>query len=62
MASCVDKGKEVGVIDKGHKRLKKGTKGSKSSTTKTPPIRRFGAKVVEQHGLKWFNAQKLSKA
>ncbi|MCD7451903.1 hypothetical protein HAX54_013982, partial [Datura stramonium] len=51
MASYEDKGKEVIVTDKGLKRLRKGTKGSKSSATKAPPARRFGAKVMEEYGL-----------
>ncbi|MCE3217059.1 hypothetical protein HAX54_010201, partial [Datura stramonium] len=41
--------------------LRKGTKGLKSSATKAPPARRFRAKVVEEHGLKWFNIQKEAK-
>ncbi|MCD7456336.1 hypothetical protein HAX54_031333 [Datura stramonium] len=42
-------------------RARKGTKGSKSSSAKAPLARKFGAKVVEEHGLKWFNAQKDAK-
>ncbi|MCD7462843.1 hypothetical protein HAX54_049455 [Datura stramonium] len=61
MASHADKGKEVVVLDKGLKRLRKGTKGPKSSTTKAPAARRFGEKVMEKHGLKWLNAQKEAK-
>ncbi|MCE3051000.1 hypothetical protein HAX54_048710, partial [Datura stramonium] len=57
MASRADKGKEMAVADKGFKRLKKGTKGSKSSTAKALPARRFGAKDIEENGLKWFNEQ-----
>ncbi|MCD7449344.1 hypothetical protein HAX54_051533, partial [Datura stramonium] len=38
-----------------------GTKGSSSSAAKETPARRFGAKVVELHVLKWFNAQKEAK-
>ncbi|MCE3215423.1 hypothetical protein HAX54_002337, partial [Datura stramonium] len=28
-----------------------------SAKCQAPPARRYGAKVVEEHGLKWFNAQ-----
>ncbi|MCE3050518.1 hypothetical protein HAX54_047412, partial [Datura stramonium] len=56
-----DKQKEVIVADKGLKRLKKGTKGSKSSAAKAPPTRRFAAEAIEEHGLKWFNAKKEAK-
>ncbi|MCD7459492.1 hypothetical protein HAX54_041037, partial [Datura stramonium] len=38
----------------------KGRKGTKSSAAKAPPTKRFGAKAVEEHGLKWFNAQKVA--
>ncbi|MCD9642685.1 hypothetical protein HAX54_029592 [Datura stramonium] len=55
MASHIDKVKEVAVASKGFKRLKKGV-ASSSSSQKAPPSRRFGAKAVEEHGLKWFNA------
>ncbi|MCD9639124.1 hypothetical protein HAX54_023477, partial [Datura stramonium] len=58
MVSRSNKGKEVVVADKGLKWIRKGTKRSKSSTAKAPPTRRFGAKAVEDHSLKWFNAQK----
>ncbi|MCD7449166.1 hypothetical protein HAX54_049719, partial [Datura stramonium] len=58
MASRADKEKEVIVAEKGLRQLRKGTKESKSSTTKAPPARRFGEKFIEEHGLKWFNAQK----
>ncbi|MCD9644351.1 hypothetical protein HAX54_032538, partial [Datura stramonium] len=49
------KGKEVVVASTGLKRLRKGV--SSSSAQKVPPVRRFGDKVVEKHGLKWFNVQ-----
>ncbi|MCD9643873.1 hypothetical protein HAX54_031757, partial [Datura stramonium] len=39
----------------------KGTKRSNSSAAKAPHSRRFKAKAVEEHGLKWFNAQKEAK-
>ncbi|MCD9644140.1 hypothetical protein HAX54_032126, partial [Datura stramonium] len=51
MASRGDKGKEVVVAEKGLKRLRKGIKGSNSSPVKAPPIRRFRAKAIEEHGL-----------
>ncbi|MCD7473429.1 hypothetical protein HAX54_015296, partial [Datura stramonium] len=35
------------VTDKGLKFLKKGTKGTKSSTTKAPPANRFRARIDE---------------
>ncbi|MCD9558967.1 hypothetical protein HAX54_016676, partial [Datura stramonium] len=60
MASNNDKGKEIEVLKKGSKQLRKGPKGS-SSSAKGAPTRRFGAKVVEHHGLTWFNPQKESK-
>ncbi|MCD7453976.1 hypothetical protein HAX54_022894, partial [Datura stramonium] len=58
MSSQDDKGKEVVVVDKGLKWLGKGTKGSNSSAVKAPHVRRFKAKVIEDHVIKWFNAQK----
>ncbi|MCE0480559.1 hypothetical protein HAX54_037526, partial [Datura stramonium] len=61
VVSHADKGKEVVVADKGLKRLRKGTKGPKSLATKAPPAWRFGAKVVKEHGLKWFSAQNEAK-
>ncbi|MCD9560011.1 hypothetical protein HAX54_018434 [Datura stramonium] len=48
------------VANKGLKWLKKGTKGS-SSSAKGTLARRFRAKVVEPHGLTWFNRQKVAK-
>ncbi|MCD7459267.1 hypothetical protein HAX54_040504 [Datura stramonium] len=36
-------------------------KGSSSLTAKGTLARRFRAKVVESHGLKWFQAQKEAK-
>ncbi|MCD7473414.1 hypothetical protein HAX54_015252 [Datura stramonium] len=60
MVSRANKGKEVAVGSKGFKKLRKGVASSLSSQ-KEPPIRRFGAKAVEEHGLKWFNAQKEAK-
>ncbi|MCD7464512.1 hypothetical protein HAX54_052909 [Datura stramonium] len=53
-----NKGKKVETANKGLKRLRKGSKGSSSSAANATPARRFGAKAVEPHGLKWFNAQK----
>ncbi|MCE2056173.1 hypothetical protein HAX54_044149, partial [Datura stramonium] len=61
MASQENKGKEVVVTNKGLKWLIKGTKGSKSLAIKSPPARRFEAKVVQEYGLKWFNSQKEAK-
>ncbi|MCD9640535.1 hypothetical protein HAX54_025889, partial [Datura stramonium] len=58
MTSKYGKGKEVETTNKGLKRLRKGTKGLSSSTTKATPARKSGAKVVEPHRLKWFNTQK----
>ncbi|MCD7468853.1 hypothetical protein HAX54_007368, partial [Datura stramonium] len=55
-----DKGKEIEVANKGLKRLQEGTKGL-SSSAKGTPVRRFGAKAVEPHGLTWFNTQKEAK-
>ncbi|MCE0481251.1 hypothetical protein HAX54_038846 [Datura stramonium] len=49
------------VAEKGLKRLREGTKGSKSLAAKAPPVGRFGAKAINEHGLKWFNAQKEAK-
>ncbi|MCD9646484.1 hypothetical protein HAX54_036355 [Datura stramonium] len=60
MASRADKEREVAVASKGFKRLRKGVALS-SLAQKVPPSRRFGAKAVEEHGLKWFNAQKEAK-
>ncbi|MCD9646013.1 hypothetical protein HAX54_035508, partial [Datura stramonium] len=57
MASRANKEKEVVVASKGLRRLQKGV-ASSSSTQKAPPARIFGAKSVEEHELKWFNAQK----
>ncbi|MCE3051964.1 hypothetical protein HAX54_051256 [Datura stramonium] len=58
MSLKADKEKEVEITNKGLKRLCKGTKGSSSLSTKGTPSRRFGAKAMEPHGLKWFQAQK----
>ncbi|MCE2055414.1 hypothetical protein HAX54_042540, partial [Datura stramonium] len=60
MASGADKGKEVSVARKGFKRLMEGVSLS-SSTQKAPPARSFGAKAVEEHGIKCFNTQKEAK-
>ncbi|MCD7464279.1 hypothetical protein HAX54_052397, partial [Datura stramonium] len=60
MASYAEKGKEVAIASKGLKRLRRKV-ASSSSAQKAPPARRFGAKVVEEHGLKWFTAQKEAK-
>ncbi|MCE5166211.1 hypothetical protein HAX54_015849, partial [Datura stramonium] len=57
MASHAYKGKEVVVASKGFKKPRKRV-ASSSLAQKVPPVRRFGAKVVEEHGPKWFNAQK----
>ncbi|MCD7465302.1 hypothetical protein HAX54_001012, partial [Datura stramonium] len=54
------KWKEV-VVDPSLKRTRKGKKGASSSASKVGPARRFGAKVIEPHGLTWFNSQKESK-
>ncbi|MCD7448785.1 hypothetical protein HAX54_046321, partial [Datura stramonium] len=61
MASKADKRKEVETANRGLKQPRKGTKGLSSSAAKETPARRFGAKAIEPHGLKWFNAQKESK-
>ncbi|MCD7451598.1 hypothetical protein HAX54_012759 [Datura stramonium] len=61
MAPKANKEKEVETANKSLKQLRKGTKGSSSSTTMATPAMRFGAKVVEPHGLKWFNVQKDAK-
>ncbi|MCD9639650.1 hypothetical protein HAX54_024300 [Datura stramonium] len=61
MASKDEKGNEVKIANKGLKRLRKGMKGSSSSAAKGTHARRFGAKVVEPHGLKWFQEQKEAK-
>ncbi|MCD9641418.1 hypothetical protein HAX54_027595, partial [Datura stramonium] len=58
MASYADKGKEVAVASKGLKSLKKGVTSSKSDQ-KAPPARRYRAKTVEKHGIKWFNSKKI---
>ncbi|MCD9560089.1 hypothetical protein HAX54_018531, partial [Datura stramonium] len=60
MASNANKGKEIEVVGKGLKRLRKGTKGS-SSSAKGAPTRRFGERVVEPIGLSLFNTQKEVK-
>ncbi|MCE3052220.1 hypothetical protein HAX54_051918, partial [Datura stramonium] len=38
-----------------------GNKRVKVISCKSTPARRFRAKVVEEHGLKWFSAQKEAK-
>ncbi|MCD7467515.1 hypothetical protein HAX54_004985 [Datura stramonium] len=60
MSSRADKGREIAVARKWFRRLRKGV-ASSSSAQKIPSIRRFGAKDVEEHGIKWFNAQKEAK-
>ncbi|MCE3215660.1 hypothetical protein HAX54_003145, partial [Datura stramonium] len=60
MASKAKKRKEIEVANKDLNQLRKGTKGS-SSSAKGTPVRRFRAKVVEPHGLTWFNTQKEAK-
>lgn len=55
------KGKEVVPATIGFRRLRKGTKGASSSASKAGPARRFVAKVVEPHGLTWFNSKKEVK-
>ncbi|MCD9646386.1 hypothetical protein HAX54_036169, partial [Datura stramonium] len=61
MASKADKGKEVEIANKGLKWLRKETKELSSSTAKGTSTRIFEAKVVEPHGLTWFNTQKVAK-
>ncbi|MCD7471615.1 hypothetical protein HAX54_012191, partial [Datura stramonium] len=61
MASKADNGKEVEISNKGLKRFQKETKGLSSSAAKRTLPMRFRAKVVEPHGLKWFQAQKEAK-
>ncbi|MCE0481621.1 hypothetical protein HAX54_039498 [Datura stramonium] len=61
MASKSDKGMEVDIANKGLKMLPKGKKGSSSSAAKGAPARRFRAKTMEPHELKWFNEQKEAK-
>ncbi|MCD7468587.1 hypothetical protein HAX54_006947, partial [Datura stramonium] len=56
MDSRANKGKEVATSRKEFKRLRKGVVVS-SLVPRAPPSRRFGAKAVEEHGLRWFNAQ-----
>ncbi|MCD7469606.1 hypothetical protein HAX54_008748, partial [Datura stramonium] len=51
MASKVDKGKEGEIINKGLKRLRKGSKGPKFISHQRNPTRRFGAKTVLELGL-----------
>ncbi|MCE3049572.1 hypothetical protein HAX54_045183, partial [Datura stramonium] len=55
------KGKEVVVEYPSLKRARKGKKEASSSTSKAGPARIFRAKVVEPHGLTWFNTQKEAK-
>ncbi|MCD9644700.1 hypothetical protein HAX54_033114, partial [Datura stramonium] len=52
------KGKEVVVVEPSLKRTRKGKKGASSSASKASPPRRFREKVVEPHGITWFNTQK----
>ncbi|MCD7472918.1 hypothetical protein HAX54_014349, partial [Datura stramonium] len=52
------KEKEVVIANPSLKSLRKGPKGSSSSAAKAGPARIFGAKVVEPHGLTWFNTKK----
>ncbi|MCD9644598.1 hypothetical protein HAX54_032953 [Datura stramonium] len=44
-------------------RVQKVEKGSatRSLDPRAPPARRFRAQAVEEHGIKWFNAQKEAK-
>ncbi|MCE0480810.1 hypothetical protein HAX54_037941, partial [Datura stramonium] len=58
MASHADKEKEVVVADKGLKRLRKGTKGSKSSTTKVPLLGGSEKKTWRSMGLGGLMPQK----
>ncbi|MCE3051787.1 hypothetical protein HAX54_050804, partial [Datura stramonium] len=59
MASRANKDKEVATSNKRFKRLRKGVVPS-SSVPCSPTTRRFGAKPVEEHGHKLFNAKKKS--
>ncbi|MCD7458348.1 hypothetical protein HAX54_037982, partial [Datura stramonium] len=57
IASNTNKGTEIEEASKGLKRLKKGTKGSRS-LAKGAVARRFGERAMEPHGgLSWFNTQ-----
>ncbi|MCD9645773.1 hypothetical protein HAX54_034973 [Datura stramonium] len=60
MASHENKGKDVETSRKGFKSLRKGVPHS-LPTQRAPLARRFGAQAIEEHGLKWFNAQKEAK-
>ncbi|MCD9559382.1 hypothetical protein HAX54_017307 [Datura stramonium] len=60
MASHSNKGKEVETSRKGFKRMRKEFTPN-SSASRAPPARRFRAQDIEEHGLKWFNAQKEAK-
>ncbi|MCD9638405.1 hypothetical protein HAX54_022364, partial [Datura stramonium] len=52
------KGKEVIVAEKSRKRGRPRKMKASSLAPKAGPIRRYGAKAVEPHGLTWFNTQK----
>ncbi|MCE3052086.1 hypothetical protein HAX54_051575 [Datura stramonium] len=60
MTSNANKRKEIEVAGKSLKWLRKGIKGS-SSSSKGASARRFGERAVEPHGLSWFNTQKEVK-
>ncbi|MCD7466696.1 hypothetical protein HAX54_003638 [Datura stramonium] len=52
---------EVVISQPSLKRLRKDPKDASSSPIKVGPAKRFGAKAVEPHELKWFNTQKEVK-
>ncbi|MCE2056068.1 hypothetical protein HAX54_044007 [Datura stramonium] len=60
MESRADKGKEVAVASKELKRLNKGVESSLSAQ-KATPAGRIRAKGLEEHWIKWVNAQKEEK-
>ncbi|MCD9561197.1 hypothetical protein HAX54_020197 [Datura stramonium] len=54
-------GKQVVIAQPSLKRHRKGPNGASSSIAKAGPTKRFREKVVEPHGLTWFNSQKEAK-
>ncbi|MCD7447750.1 hypothetical protein HAX54_033540, partial [Datura stramonium] len=54
-------GKEVVVVDPSINRARKRKMGVGSLASKAGPVRRFGAKAVEPHGITWVNTQKEDK-
>ncbi|MCD9642564.1 hypothetical protein HAX54_029437, partial [Datura stramonium] len=56
--TMTSKVKEVNVAEKIRKRGRPKKTDASSSAPKAGPARRFEAKVVEPHGLTWFNTQK----